>query len=191
VAFGAPSFGSEGPYARRPAYAPTIGAGAGLARRNLRSAVPEGPDLALAQVKNGAQRMGMSTLTMAHSDGFSALGVACAEMIALYAKKRGRGGQAILTTILATMAQMMSEDGLDYPGRPEIARADADLYGFGPLYRLYEAQEGWVFLAAPAAKDWAALQPRAMGSDARSARLNRRRAKPRCKSPRPAARHCR
>jgi crotonobetainyl-CoA:carnitine CoA-transferase CaiB-like acyl-CoA transferase len=41
----APGFGVGGPYGHRPAYAPTIGAGSGMARRNVARAVPEGPDL--------------------------------------------------------------------------------------------------------------------------------------------------
>jgi crotonobetainyl-CoA:carnitine CoA-transferase CaiB-like acyl-CoA transferase len=101
--------------------------------------------------------MSAATLTLAHADGFSAVGVACAELVALYAKRRGYGGQKVVTTMLATMAQVLSEDLLDYPGRPAPTVADKDLYGFGPLYQLYETAAGWVFLAAPSDQEWALL----------------------------------
>lgn len=159
----APGFGVGGPYGNRPAYAPTIGAGSGMARRNVKTAIPEGPDLTLDQVKDGAIRMGAASMTLAHADGFSALGVACADMIALLARKRGRPAQRVVTTMLFTMAQVLSEDMVDYPGRPDAPTADADLYGFGPLYRLYEAASGWVFLAVSSEREWQGLRTAVAG----------------------------
>jgi crotonobetainyl-CoA:carnitine CoA-transferase CaiB-like acyl-CoA transferase len=164
----APGFGVGGPYGHRPAYAPTIGAGSGMARRNVARAVPEGPDLTLEQVKNGAIRMAGASMTVGHADGFSALGVTCADMLALLARKRGLGAQRVVTTMLYTLAQVLSEDMVEYAGRPDAPTADADLYGFGPLYRLYESAEGWVFLAAPSEREWAGLKqalPAATGLD--------------------------
>ncbi len=164
----APGFGVGGPFGHRPAYAPTIGAGSGMARRNVKSAVPEGPGLTLDQVKDGAIRMAASSMTVGHADGFSALGVACAEALALLARKRGLGGQRVLTSMLLTLAQVLSEDMVEYAGRSETLAADIDLYGLGPLYRLYEAGQGWVFLAAPEPKEWAALttiMPESAGLD--------------------------
>jgi crotonobetainyl-CoA:carnitine CoA-transferase CaiB-like acyl-CoA transferase len=167
----APGFGVGGPYGNRPAYAPTIGAGSGMARRNVKNAVPEGPDLSLDQVKDGAIRMGAASMTVGHADGFSALGVACAEMLALLARKRGLPGQRVATTMLFTMAQVLSEDMVDYAGRPDAPTADADLYGFGPLYRLYEAAEGWVFLAAPSQREFDALAQALPGAGLEDARF--------------------
>jgi crotonobetainyl-CoA:carnitine CoA-transferase CaiB-like acyl-CoA transferase len=154
----APGFGTGGPYGRRPAYAPTIGAGSGMARRNVKNAVPEGPELTLEQIKDGAIRMGAASMTVGHADGFSALGVACAQVLGLFARKRGLGGQRVVTTMLLTLAHVLSEEMVEYQGRPEAPTADADLLGFGPLYRLYEAAQGWVFLAAPQEREWAALR---------------------------------
>jgi crotonobetainyl-CoA:carnitine CoA-transferase CaiB-like acyl-CoA transferase len=161
----APGFGVGGPYGHRPAYAPTIGAGSGMARRNVATAVPEGPDLTLDEVKDNAIRMGAASMTLGHADGFSALGVACGHVLGLLARKRGRGAQRVVTTMLFTMAQILSEDMIEYAGRPAAPTADADLYGFGPLYRLYEAGSGWVFLAAPSQREWQALVA-AMPADA-------------------------
>jgi crotonobetainyl-CoA:carnitine CoA-transferase CaiB-like acyl-CoA transferase len=154
----APGFGVGGPYGHRPAYAPTIGAGSGMARRNVKSAVPEGPDLTLDEVKDGAIRMGAASMTVGHADGFSALGVACGQALALFARKRGLPAQRVLTTMLYTMAQVLSEDMVEYDGRPEALTADAGLHGFSPLYRLYEAADGWVFLAAASEREWRSLK---------------------------------
>jgi crotonobetainyl-CoA:carnitine CoA-transferase CaiB-like acyl-CoA transferase len=154
----APGFGTAGPYGHRPAYAPTIGAGSGMARRNVKSAVPERTDLTLEQVKDGALKMGAASMTVGHADGFSALGVACAEALGLLVRKRGHGGQRVVTTMLLTLAHVLSEDMIEYPGRPEAPAADADLLGLGPLYWLYETARGWVFLAAPQECEWEALR---------------------------------
>ena len=44
-----------------------------------------------------------------------------------------------------------------YRGRPPLSRVDDEFRGLGPLYRLYRAADGWVFLAAPAEGEWPAL----------------------------------
>ena len=167
----APGFGVGGPYGHRPAYAPTIGAGSGMARRNVAAAVPEGPELTLEQVKDNAIRMGAASMTLGHADGFSALGVACGHVLGLLARKRGLGGQRVVTTMLFTMAQVLSEDMIEYEGRPPAPTADADLHGFGPLYRLYEAADGWVFLAAPSQREWTKLAAAVPGEGLDDARF--------------------
>lgn len=164
----APGFGTGGPYGHRPAYAPTIGAGSGLARRNVGSAIPERSDLTLAQVKNGAIRMYAASITVGHADGFASLGVSCGQALGLLARARGVGAQKVVTTMLTTLAQILSEDMVEYEGRPAAPTADADLHGFGPLYRLYQAAKGWVFLAAPQPREWEALKkamPQSAGLD--------------------------
>jgi len=150
----APGFGTGGPYGHRPAYAPTIGAGSGMARRNIGAAVAEDPSMTLAEVKDGAIRITAANLTVGHADGFSSLGVACGLALGLVVRQRSKGAQGVVTTMLSTLAQVLSEDMVEYAGRPAAPMADAGLYGFGPLYRLYETAEGWVFLAAPATRDW-------------------------------------
>jgi crotonobetainyl-CoA:carnitine CoA-transferase CaiB-like acyl-CoA transferase len=153
----ASGFGVDGPYAHRPAYAPTIGAASGMARRNIGAAVREDPDLTPDQVKAGAVRLGAANLTVGHADGFSGLGVAIGLLIGLLARELGHGGQAVRTTMLATMSHVLSDDMFDYQGRQPVPVPDRDLYGLHALYRLYQTADGWVFLAAPHNRDWAAL----------------------------------
>ena len=153
----APGFGTDGPYAHRPAYAPTIGAGSGMARRNIGSAVPEHPDLTLDEVKAGAIRLAAANLTVGHADGFSGIVVATGLLLGLVARALGHGGQATRTSMLSTMNHVLSDDTIEYGGRPPVPAPDPGLHGIGALYRLYETAEGWVFLAVTTDKEWTAL----------------------------------
>ncbi|HUZ10332.1 MAG TPA: CoA transferase [Acidimicrobiales bacterium] len=152
----APGFGTDGPYAHRPAYAPTIGAGSGMARRNVGSGIPEHPGLTLDEVKAGATRLAAANLTVGHADGFSGIAVATGLLLGLVARERGQGGQATRTSMLSTMSHVLSDDAIEYEGRIPVPAPDPQLHGLGALYRLYETADGWVFLAATAS-DWAAL----------------------------------
>jgi crotonobetainyl-CoA:carnitine CoA-transferase CaiB-like acyl-CoA transferase len=78
-------------------------------------------------------------------------------LLGLYARRRLGVGQAMSTSMLSTMAHVLSETMVDHDGITPLRLAEADLLGLGPWYRLYRAREGWVFLAAPQADDRAAV----------------------------------
>jgi crotonobetainyl-CoA:carnitine CoA-transferase CaiB-like acyl-CoA transferase len=143
----------------RPAFAPTIGAASGLGYRNVGGPgnLPQGPDLTADEVKRYSLRLGAATMSVGHADGFSGLGNGSALLLGLLARRRLGSGQVINTSMLSTMAHALSDDMVEYEGRSETPRPDDGLYGLGPLWRLYETAEGWVFLAAPSRSDWAAL----------------------------------
>jgi crotonobetainyl-CoA:carnitine CoA-transferase CaiB-like acyl-CoA transferase len=61
----------------------------------------------------------------------------------------------MLTTMLSTLAHTLSEDMIEYDGRAPAPAPDPELYGINARYRLYEAADGWVFLAAPHDEEWA------------------------------------
>jgi crotonobetainyl-CoA:carnitine CoA-transferase CaiB-like acyl-CoA transferase len=159
VYLNAPGYGIDGPMGACPAFAPTMGAGSGLGYRNVGGPLnlAQGPDLELIDVKRNSMRLSVATLAVGHADGFAALGVGTALLLGLLAKKRGRGGQSMMTSMLSTMAHALSEDMIEYEGRADMQIPDAQLLGFGARWRLYETAEGWVFLAAPAKDDWTAL----------------------------------
>jgi crotonobetainyl-CoA:carnitine CoA-transferase CaiB-like acyl-CoA transferase len=96
-------------------------------------------------------------MTLGQADGFSAAGVATALLLGVLAKRRGGPGQEMTTSMLSTMAHCLSEDMVEYADRAPLRTPDRELFGLDARYRLYEAQEGWVFLAAPAEDDWATL----------------------------------
>ena len=170
----APGYGVDGPCGHRPAFAPTIGAGSGLAFRNIGRSVPEPGDLDLEQTKLAALRISSAAMGVGHADGFSALGVASALLLGLLARERGAPGQAMQSSMLLSMAHVLVEDMVEYDGRAPMAASDAGLHGISARYRLYETADRWVFLAAPAASEWddlvSALKPYVdLGADARFA----------------------
>jgi crotonobetainyl-CoA:carnitine CoA-transferase CaiB-like acyl-CoA transferase len=155
VYLNAPGFGVDGPYGHRPAYAPTIGAGAGQAGRNLGAGLVQSPDLTMDQVKEYSLRLGGAAMSGSNPDANSSLVVGTGMLLGLLAKKRGAPGQSMLTTMLNTMAHVLSEDMVEYEGRAPHAAVDAGIFGLGPLYRIYPAADDtWVFLAAPAPEEW-------------------------------------
>jgi crotonobetainyl-CoA:carnitine CoA-transferase CaiB-like acyl-CoA transferase len=157
VYLSAPGFGIDGPYGKRPAYAPTIGAGAGMAGRNLGRTMVQRADLTMDEVKQMSLRVGAAAMSGANPDAISSLGVATGLLLGLLARRRGAPGQAMLTTMLNTMGHCLSEDLVEYAERAPLAGVDENLLGFNALYRLYQAADGWVFLAAPTDRDWQRL----------------------------------
>ncbi|MGD9795896.1 MAG: CoA transferase, partial [Acidimicrobiia bacterium] len=144
----APGYGTGGPHGHRPAYAPSIGAAGGIARANVGGLVDERDDLTMEQIQDGARRLsGGGTITNAQADGIAALGVGTALVLGLLARQRGAGAQEMLTTMLSTAAHALHPETIDYPGCPPHPEADLALRGFNALYRIYDAADGWVFLA--------------------------------------------
>jgi crotonobetainyl-CoA:carnitine CoA-transferase CaiB-like acyl-CoA transferase len=154
----APGYGTAGPCGDRPAYAPTIGAGSGLVMRNIGASVPEHAGLSMAEIRTNALRLsGAGTTEYAQADGISALTVASALALGLAVRDRTKTTQTMLTTMLTSTAHALADDMVEYAGRLPTAAADGELLGYSARYRLYEAADGWIYLAAPAEREWPAL----------------------------------
>ena len=147
-------YGVDGPYARRAAFAPTIAAASGFARRSGGGG-PEGGELTMEEIKDATVRMGGAP--PGHPDGMAALGAAVGMLLGLYARDRGAGGQVTMTSMLSTMGHVLSDVLIDYDGAPAPVTTDPDGYGFSALYRLYRASDGWIVLCAPWPEDWTKL----------------------------------
>lgn len=156
VYLSSPGYGTSGPMGHRPAFAPTIAAGSGLAMRNIGPSLPEDPTtLSTEELKPLTVRLSASAMGYAHADGFSALGVGTALLLGLVARERLGVGLEMTTTMLSTMAHALSEDMVQYANRKPLAAADPELHGLSARYRLYEAaDDSWVFLAAPQEREW-------------------------------------
>ncbi len=154
----APGYGVDGPYGTKPAYAPSIGAASGIPLANVGSTVEERDDLTMEQVQDGARRLSAaSALANAQADGFAALGVATGILFGLAARDLGAGGQELFSSMLNTGCHAMSAQAVTYPGAPREPAPDTDLRGLGALYRIYDAQTGYVFIAAPTDVEFALL----------------------------------
>jgi crotonobetainyl-CoA:carnitine CoA-transferase CaiB-like acyl-CoA transferase len=154
----APGYGDGGPCGHRPAFAPSIAAAGGVVRAAVGSGVPEHPDLTIDEIRTHARHLQPAgTVAQAQPDGLAAVGVSDALMLGLVARDRGAGGQSIVTSMLTTVAGAMADFVVDRErdeGRPQ---PDAELRGLHALYRIYDAADGWVFLAAPEEREWTRL----------------------------------
>ena len=152
----APGYGTGGPYGHRPAYAPSIGAGAGLARTDTPTVVTTAADI--EQTKDSAIRMYTATAAVPiQADGIAALAVASTIMLGLLARARGRAVGDLTATMVGSATHAIVEQVIDYAAKPRTPQVDSEGYGYGPLYRIYQAADGWIFLAAPAEDEWHGL----------------------------------
>ncbi len=151
----AAAYGSDGPYTTRPAFAPTMGVAAGhrayqlgwehALDRRAPITFEEGMEqLAAMRLRSGGPTN--------NADAASALVVGTAMLLGLLARRRTGQGQYLETTMLCSNAYVVSDEFFDYDGKTATAHHDEN--GTGPLYRLYPAKSGWVFLAAPLDEDW-------------------------------------
>ncbi|MGE0308024.1 MAG: CoA transferase, partial [Acidimicrobiia bacterium] len=158
VYLNAPGYGTGGPCGGRAAFAPVIAAAAGMSWRHLGTSVPEGPHLTEDEVARASIRMSGSTGPSSVAvDSLAALSCASAMLLGLLGQRRGNGAPVLETSMLGSMAQAMSEDGLVADGLPEFPTVDEGLFGIAATYRLYECRTGWVFLAVPLESEWRAL----------------------------------
>ncbi|MCF8587321.1 CaiB/BaiF CoA-transferase family protein [Gordonia liuliyuniae] len=179
VYLNAPGYGTTGPYAARPAYAPSIDAAAGISATDG-GGVEAPADMREAKLR-AATLHAAGAVNCAQADGIAALGVGTGLLLGLYAKRRGVEMPGMTTTMLASAQQSMIALNTQYDGRPNIDHVDTEFYGLHALYRLYRAADGWVFLAAPYEHEWAALVTALapyvdLASDERFADQNGRRA---------------
>lgn len=163
VYLNAPGYGIDGPYAAKPAYAPSIGAASGVSVTDAPLVGP-GPRGRAELLKGARTLYAGGAVPAVQSDGIAALGVASALLLGIYAQRRGIVLTDLVTTMLATSTQVLIARNTSYAGRPPMPRVDDEFRGLGPLYRLYPASDGWVFLAAPARGEWAQLVE-ALGED--------------------------
>jgi crotonobetainyl-CoA:carnitine CoA-transferase CaiB-like acyl-CoA transferase len=149
------AYGDEGPYALQPAYHPIAGAICGNAAAQAGRGYPP------ASNDHGARTSDVSLRLARANDGnpdsTSAMVSATALLLGLVARDATGQGNTMMTTMLRSNAYAMSDDWIRYAGKPERAELDDKLLGTGPLHRLYETAEGWVFLAVINAPEWEAL----------------------------------
>ena len=155
----AQGYGLDGPYAGRPAFAPTITAALGGALLQAGpGATPDDPEsISLDQVKEISSRLRTAASTPSNADGLSAQAAATAMLLGLVTRQRTGKAHDLMTSMIGSTAYALSADMIRYDGKPPSCGPDADLYGIGALYRLYPAKEGWVFLACVQEREWLAL----------------------------------
>ena len=152
----APGYGNDGPYGDRPAYAPSIAAAGGVALTNTPDAIctTSGLDDTMYHVP---RVLTAGTAPELQCDGLAALAVASAILTALVGRDRGHALRDVRTSMLATATHVLTDWVVDYPNAAEPITPAHGGRGLSALYRMYEAGDGRIFLAAPQAKEWQTL----------------------------------
>ena len=148
-------YGPDAPGARRPSAHPIPGAVIGGALFQAGSAMPPAGCETIEEIREASRQL--MRANEANPDPNTGLLVASATLLGLYAQRRYGVGQEIYVNMLTANAYANSDDFLQYEGKPQRRQVDGELYGTAPWYRLYEASEGWVFLAAPTCEEWEAF----------------------------------
>jgi len=152
------AYGSDGPYATRPAFAPSMSVAAGQRAYQLgwAQALDRTEEITFDDgMRRLAKLQTWSGGPSLNGDAAAALTVGTAMLLGLVARQRTGIGQYLQTTMLCSNAYVVSHEFFDYDGHEPIVHHDEN--GVGPLYRLYPASDGWVFLAAPVAAEWLGL----------------------------------
>ena len=172
------SYGSRGPKSPAPAFHVTGGAVAGGAWAQAGAGCPPPPDAVLSDEERARVSRRLELANEANPDFNSAVTAAAATAMGLYHLERTGEAIELETRMMLSNAMMMSPDFVDFEGRPPSREVDAELDGYGPLYRLYPAATGWVFVAAPQQRDFerlcAALGLEAAATDDRFANAEAR-----------------
>jgi crotonobetainyl-CoA:carnitine CoA-transferase CaiB-like acyl-CoA transferase len=149
------AYGATGPQSRRPGAHPLPGALFGGALRQAGRAMPPPAyqPMDMSEIKDTSRRM--MRANEGNPDPNSSQSVGTAIMLGLWDRERTGRGQAIQVTMMCANAWANHDEAYDYAGRPPYAIPDAECYGLHALYRLYEAKEGWVFLACLFEEEWA------------------------------------
>jgi crotonobetainyl-CoA:carnitine CoA-transferase CaiB-like acyl-CoA transferase len=123
------TFGHVGPYATRPGHEQIGQAVSGMQVRFGGSGKP-------------------ATAPFAANDYGTGLMSCYAVALALLHRRRTGEGQFIDSALAYTATMLQSALLLDYDGKAWNEPKGQDATGSGPLYRLYQASDGWLFLAA-------------------------------------------
>jgi len=151
----AAAYGSSGPYRTRPAFAPTMAVAAGQRAYQLGwdRALSHAEDISFVEGRDRLAKIGSwSGGPTLNGDVNPALAVGTALALGLLARQRIGIGQYMETTMLGSNAYAVSEAWFECPGDPPRPRHDEN--GVGALYRLYQTDDGWAFLAAPQPSEW-------------------------------------
>ncbi len=148
------SYGDTGPDARRPAFFASIAAVGGNTFRQAGAGHPR-PDaqrLPLHELKEEAWRL--LKAAEGNADPIASLAAAAAFLLGLHAREETGQSQDLMTTMVCSDMWANSDECIAYAGCPAPASVDEELMGLSPVYRLYRAREGWVFLACLERSEW-------------------------------------
>ena len=134
------AYGRAGPYVQRPGLDPLSQAMMGLQRAQ------GGPE-------NPPHFLGALAPTDFTAGAMAALGAT----MALFVRERSGLAQRVDTNLLSGGIVLSSDGFMRYDGKPPRRLADKGQHGLDALHRLYEPEDGWLYLVAEGQDQWAAL----------------------------------
>jgi crotonobetainyl-CoA:carnitine CoA-transferase CaiB-like acyl-CoA transferase len=151
------AYGATGPHSRRPGAHPIPGAlfGGALRQAGLSMPPPPGQPMDMEEIKEVSRWL--MRANEGNPDPNSSQGVGTAIMLGLLARERTGQGQAVQVTMMCANAWANHDEAYDFVGRHPNPIPDPECYGLNALYRLYQAKEGWVFLACLFEDEWVSL----------------------------------
>ena len=155
-------YGPNGPGAKRPSTHPIPGAALGGVTWQIGGLPDENEALDNDALRETARKL--LRANEVNPDPNTSMVVATTAVLGLHARRASGKGQKVYVDMFGANAYANWDDFLAYDGKAERTPVDKDGYGLGPLYRLYECSEGWVFLGVINARERNALTL-AMGVD--------------------------
>ena len=149
-------YGPNGPGAKRPSTHPIPGAALGGVAWQLGGLPPEDVVPDNAELRETARKL--LRANEVNPDPNMSMVVATTALLGLAARRAHGRGQKIFADMFGANAYANWDDFLSYEGKPERPAVDKDGYGLGPLHRLYQCAEGWVFLMIATDEEWAVLR---------------------------------
>jgi crotonobetainyl-CoA:carnitine CoA-transferase CaiB-like acyl-CoA transferase len=145
-------YGPDGPGAHRPSAHPVPGAGVGGALFQAGAGYPPVGE-SLEEIREISRRLFRANEV--NPDPNTSMVVMSAATLALYARAKGLGGQRVFVDMFGANAYANADDFIRYRGKPDRRVPDAELYGTGPLNRLYQCKDGgWIYLGLHLEKEW-------------------------------------
>ena len=150
-------YGSTGPYSHRPSMAPIAGAvsGGGVAQMGRDAFPPPGQPMSIDEIAAVAKQLKRANDGTA--DHSTAMVNAVGLLLGLYARERTGQAQYVESTMINANAYLNIDDFYWHEGKQPRPLPDPEGYGLHALYRLYQAKNGWVFLACPCEDEWEAM----------------------------------
>lgn len=150
-------YGADGPYADKPTYAHPAAAVAGADFRHAAFWLDPGLTQGFS-VEELQAIVGPRLISQVPGDAAASLVTAAATTAAIYRRERSGTGEYLRTDMVHANALCFSDEACLYVGKEPRRATDPEFYGTGPLYRLYETTDGWIFLRADSTGAWSDLK---------------------------------
>ena len=148
-------YGPNGPGAKRPSTHPIPGAALGGVVWQIGGLPNENDPADSASLRETARKL--LRANEVNPDPNTSMVVATTAILGLLARRASGKGQKVFVDMFGANAYANWDDFLSYEGKPNRTPVDADGFGLGPLYRLYECESGWVFLGVVNGREREAL----------------------------------